>query len=524
MAQYRQSGGTDRLGGHGNGSGSDSHSHVVGIRAPIKQSRPRRSTKPRPISIGPLTFIFSIALILIVFFAFCYIFKDVDTSQDDDPTSSADFLTNVTRDETSKLLKFGHGSTGQVRDSRDWDRDDRRRDRDYDEDASDHTSVDAVKRILTDKMRTVSKEQDEDKSTSYRGNARDPSHKKGVGLYNEAGRNELKIYEAEYEASLKNAGDLNKVVEMDSEEPDDIKSGKSYDSVLADEYDDGMAMESLDDNLEEYDNDEGKHSEKLSNLSGSHDHNDGEQSSSVGGTKSIFLGIDKDNEFTSTSEITKHTSPVKTSKIPVFDKRPDMKKKSKRRKLSGCDMKLLNSTAQLVEPLESKKFARFSLQYTAKEENPQGNMQWEPRFAGHQSLQERESSFLARDQTINCGFVKSPEGYPSTGFDIAEDDARYISTCHIAVVSCIFGNSDHLRTPTGHPFVKEKCLFYYVRGRNYYANTFCRRSRAKLRFYWIVEDCCCGKSTLYRYAKGGESTKVFSASTISFCEVLNLAR
>lgn len=116
---------------------------------------------------------------------------------------------------------------------------------------------------------------------------------------------------------------------------------------------------------------------------------------------------------------------------------------------SSCEVKILNSTTQLVEPLESRKFARFFLQYTEVEEKPDGEAEWEPGFAGHQSLQEREESFLARDQKINCGFVKAPEGYPSTGFDLAEDDANYNSRCHIAVISCIFGNSDRLRIPVG---------------------------------------------------------------------------
>lgn len=118
--------------------------------------------------------------------------------------------------------------------------------------------------------------------------------------------------------------------------------------------------------------------------------------------------------------------------------------------ISGiCPMKIMNSTALLVEPLESPKFARFSLQYTQKEVKAIDDKNWEPRFAGHQSLKEREESFVARDQKINCGFVKGPEGSPSTGFDLAEDDAKYISSCHIAVSSCIFGNSDHLRSPMG---------------------------------------------------------------------------
>lgn len=119
-------------------------------------------------------------------------------------------------------------------------------------------------------------------------------------------------------------------------------------------------------------------------------------------------------------------------------------------KFSGsCTIKFFNSTSHLIEPLESRNFARFSLQYTEKEDKHDGQEQWEPRFAGHQSWQERENSFLARDQKINCGFVRGPEGSSTTGFDLAEDDLNYISRCHIAVISCIFGNSDHLRTPTG---------------------------------------------------------------------------
>lgn len=111
-------------------------------------------------------------------------------------------------------------------------------------------------------------------------------------------------------------------------------------------------------------------------------------------------------------------------------------------------MKFLNSTAQLVEPSDqNRKFSRFSLQYTDVEDKLSGSEDWEPRFAGHQTLQEREESFYARDQTINCGFIKCPNG-ASTGFDFAEADARFMSSCHIAVSSCIFGNSDKLRIPT----------------------------------------------------------------------------
>ncbi|KAM3286180.1 hypothetical protein P3S67_024979 [Capsicum chacoense] len=112
-------------------------------------------------------------------------------------------------------------------------------------------------------------------------------------------------------------------------------------------------------------------------------------------------------------------------------------------------MKILNASSLLVEPLESRKFSRFSLPYTETEDQPIDDANWQPRFSGHQSLEKREESFLARNQKINRGFVGGPEGTPSTEFDLEEDDAKYIRSCHIAVVSCIFGNSDRLRIPVG---------------------------------------------------------------------------
>ena len=111
-------------------------------------------------------------------------------------------------------------------------------------------------------------------------------------------------------------------------------------------------------------------------------------------------------------------------------------------------MKFLNSTAQLVEPARNENFASFNLEYVEIEEKPVGSEYWEPRFAGHQSLQEREESYKAHDQQLKCAFVKGPNG-TSTGFDLSDDDRKYMSKCHIAVSSCIFGNSDRLRIPFG---------------------------------------------------------------------------
>ncbi|KAF3641693.1 hypothetical protein FXO38_05076 [Capsicum annuum] len=49
-----------------------------------------------------------------------------------DVENDSDFLTNVTRT-PGKVLQFGHGSVSHGRDSRYWDKDDRRRDDDYNE-------------------------------------------------------------------------------------------------------------------------------------------------------------------------------------------------------------------------------------------------------------------------------------------------------------------------------------------------------------------------------------------------------
>lgn len=143
---------------------------------------------------------------------------------------------------------------------------------------------------------------------------------------------------------------------------------------------------------------------------------------------------------------------VDSSRKASIDKRKtSLMRRTKRRKhaSASCEPRFLNSTSQLAEPEENPKFAKFSLQYVEREEKPDGVDDWEPRFAGHQSLDEREASFYARDQKLKCGFIKGPEGSPSTGFDLSEEDAEFLNTCHIAVSSCIFGNSDNLRTPTG---------------------------------------------------------------------------
>ncbi|KAF6154643.1 hypothetical protein GIB67_000527, partial [Kingdonia uniflora] len=113
-----------------------------------------------------------------------------------------------------------------------------------------------------------------------------------------------------------------------------------------------------------------------------------------------------------------------------------------------CEVGFLESVNDVGEPKGPMNITRFSLDYIDREEKPYGHGIFKPRFGGHQTLEEREYSFYATNQTLHCGFVKGQEGSPSTGFDIDEKDKEYMNTCRIVVSSCIFGSSDFLRRPT----------------------------------------------------------------------------
>ncbi|KAF2290985.1 hypothetical protein GH714_017851 [Hevea brasiliensis] len=266
---------------------------------------------------------------------------------DGEMKNDLDFLTNVTRTDNFRVLGFGQGSVGHGRDSRYWDRDDRRREGDYNEDDVTHDGKEA---------RGGSAEKDHDpvevKVGKEKTSQDDPFkglEQRGVGLYNEDGRNELK----RESSSLHDAETKDQSIAKDSQEVSDNMLEKSLNSRTMD-------------------------------------------------------------NIHSNSRQVRATGSQSTSKSQT----------------------------------DSKEKGAGNFLYVEMEERPNVDEQWEPRFAGHQSLQEREESFLVHDQKINCGFVKGPEGSPSTGFDLAEDDANYVSRCHIAVISCIFGNSDRLRSPT----------------------------------------------------------------------------
>lgn len=433
----------------------------------------------------------------------------------------------------SKVLHFGHGSVGSGRDSRYWDRDDRRRDGEYDEEDSPFSNTDSHS---GKKMTSLDMEETKNigngldnhgrngvkKDKLVKGNPvpkyvtdQEGHHKLtkksygkdfGGGLYNEKGRDELKLYEAQYEADLKHELDLGEMrkeegadeldkkhekLVIDSEEDDEkhrsldkkitgslhTKGFSTQEQVdLDDEYDDGIdedffhpeeaedigndqnhvgAAEKQPENIQQYDKKDShmtdpdfykvnlnftEHKEGQKRVLGSHF----EKESTL-----LLRGFHPDKRK---GTLVSNPELVDSSRKASIDKKKtSLMRRTKRRKhpSASCEPRFLNSTSQLAEPEENLKFAKFSLQYVEREEKPYGVDDWEPRFAGHQSLDEREASFYARNQKLKCGFIKGPEGSPSTGFDLSEKDAEFLNTCHIAVSSCIFGNSDNLRTPTG---------------------------------------------------------------------------
>ncbi|KAI3932916.1 hypothetical protein MKW92_030836 [Papaver armeniacum] len=411
MAQYRQT-----------CSSAASEPHVsLGIRFPHKQNvrSHRRSGRggsdknnnSRKISLTLLALILSVVLFVTVFAVYY-----ISTKDNNHKGMTPDFLTNVTRIK-NKVLRFGHGSVSHGRDSRDWDRDDRRRDDEYNENVSDLANMDDVDSVSADKDRV------KERIRIKQQHLKQSEDHKTVGLYNEAGRDELKHYEAEYEASLKNVGQVNNNehnVVSDGENLVLENEGADFD----DEYDDGI--DSNDGRLTEND---------IQDNAAEGDDDENEESSDTKDPNSYRESEEDTSHNDDTVKIDSRRVSGKAARRSTSEKRTNSRKtKPKRHKFSGsCEMKFLNSTAQLVEPLESRKFSRFALQYTDIEERPSGLEQWKPRFSGHQSLKEREESFYARDQKINCGFIKGPVGSASTGFDLAEDDVRYMSSCYIAV-------------------------------------------------------------------------------------------
>lgn len=171
----------------------------------------------------------------------------------------------------------------------------------------------------------------------------------------------------------------------------------------------------------------------------------------VGRGGGMESGISSSHQLPITGDVKKNNKEVEQQQLQhsgfggVVIKAPGSKKRIQH---FPCEIGFTETVDYLIEPKDSGNFTQFSLQYVAMEEKPLRVNSFESRFGGHQKLEEREKSFYAHDQTLHCGFVKGPPGFPSTGFDFDEKDMAYMSTCRVAVSSCIFGSSDFLRRPT----------------------------------------------------------------------------
>ncbi|KAI5078246.1 hypothetical protein GOP47_0005917 [Adiantum capillus-veneris] len=379
------------------------------------------------------------------------------------------------------------------RDSRYWDRDDRIRDRDLD-------YGDAVSKDISGKrnQRENAYSAERERMEKARGNKelsymRDPVREMGSdarktaswrhsvsgngGLYNERGRKELRIYEEQLEAALKEELNSRENHESGLYKQEDGDNGWSMNrqtnnegSVLSANINLGNQTNTVRkedpfwEDGEEYDyNDsipEVDQSEMID-----------EEDPHLGVEEAGTLHGDRESNSSRRSEVTSKAMSEVTSQESVIKNRRDSwtrqtsRKTKHRRRSAPCEINFLDSTEGLKEPETSSRFQNFSLKYVELEDSP-GIAGWEPRFAGHQSLAERNQSFKAEDQTVHCGFVQVPDQFKTTGFDLAEDDVLYLRTCRIAVSSCIFGSSDNVRAPRNRKltgsYKKDVCFVMFV--------------------------------------------------------------
>ncbi|CAO2838457.1 unnamed protein product [Amaranthus hypochondriacus] len=136
------------------------------------------------------------------------------------------------------------------------------------------------------------------------------------------------------------------------------------------------------------------------------------------------------------------------SEVPKIGLRSSLTKRKRSPKHYPCDVAFAKSVEYILEPKDYLNFTDFTLDYVLKEDKSFITSPYSLRFAGHQTLEEREDSFYARNQTLHCGFVKGSNGMESSGFDLEEKDQKYMNSCTVVVSSCIFGSSDFLRRPT----------------------------------------------------------------------------
>jgi hypothetical protein len=230
----------------------------------------------------------------------------------------------------------GHG-----RDSRYWDTDDRRRDEDYNEDDVEHDSKVHRDGESSEKVHNLVKVK------NYKEKAKRVEDRKGVGLYNEDGRKELKMYEKEYEASLKSTGNLGNKSDIKNLLLDDEDNGEQNGAADSEnDYDDGIDFH--DPRTEEYGGDSEHDKEENSSETTVHV-KDNRVSSSFLDAKTKDQNSAKDNQEDSSSLLEKGSLNSQSSDDGNTDSRhadniggrstsksrSDSKKKSKRHKYSG---------------------------------------------------------------------------------------------------------------------------------------------------------------------------------------------
>lgn len=414
-------------------------------------------------------------------------------------------------DKKKKALQFGEAFVQEEelvdRDSRYWDKDDRVRDRDLDYEDESFNTADAnddsrelnhretLFRNEWARNTNARKNDDVDDAGVARRSAlpnqnsdlesrtkqlaswKRPANG-SVGLYNEGGRKELRIYEEQLEAALKQeldslkakgGSDLDDEYELTDHDGNIYRHNESNDEsgeVNANTNQSNVTeADSIEDSFLEDGDDEYTEDAESATLPEDTDH-----VKEVEGLSDDSIAAKKTDESMKPKATFKALNGVHTldgNNKKSQSELQQLSRKSKRRRRTGspCEINFLETTQGLEEPETDVGFQKFSLKYVDVE-YPQGIAGWVPRFAGHQTLAQRNQSFKAEDQTLHCGFVKSTNPPTTSGFDLAEDDVRYLHTCRIAVSSCIFGSSDNVRSPrnrrlTG-SFKKDVCFVMFV--------------------------------------------------------------
>ncbi|XP_075517230.1 uncharacterized protein LOC142551731 isoform X1 [Primulina tabacum] len=340
MAQFRQSGG---ISGARNGVTSG-HVSIAVRHSHHHQHRRSKTSQGYKISTGFGGLMLFLILSISAFFYFLLQSKggeaNINQIQDDEMENDMDFLMNITQIPKSEELKFGDGSVAHDRDSRYWDKDDRRRNEDYSEEELEQTQDDSVDNIHEVK--------DNDKKSLSDKPSKVLDHR-GNSLYNEAGRNELKMYEAEYEASLKSIGESMDVNDSSNQQFGNSNDEKHRALDADEEYDDGIDIQ--DDQMEEYDN-TAHNSKDHSAASKPHSINTGESflGHHARNKKQVVIeNVDSGSADLFTKESLLHSQHPKVDTNPenitflkdhpvrklVPERHSGSKKKPKRRKFSG---------------------------------------------------------------------------------------------------------------------------------------------------------------------------------------------